>query len=116
MPFISVTPSNPYMNNENITGRIHGAEPHLYTVFVYALTSNGWFSMMNEGSTSIRIAEDKSWVCELKSIKKDEILKLAIYLIPNGYVPPSLQGDPIIPIKINLVATAKKIIEIDLHM
>jgi len=116
IPSISVTPSNPQMNNESITGQVHGAESHLYSIFIYALTSNGWFSLMNDGSSAIRIAKDKSWVCEINNINKDEILKLAIYLIPNGYTPPSLQGNPLLPIKINLVATTKKIIEINPQM
>lgn len=113
IPTISITPSIPPINNENITGQIHGAEAHLYSVYIYALTPDGWFNILNNGSASIRIAEDKSWICELNNIKKDEINKLAIYLIPNGYSPPILLGDPIIPIKINLAATAKKIIEIE---
>ena len=79
MPSISITPSIPPINNENITGQIHGAEAHLYAVYIYALTQDGWFNILNKGSASILIAEDKSWDCELNNIKRNECIPDTIY-------------------------------------
>ncbi|MCG8310191.1 MAG: hypothetical protein MI975_22525 [Cytophagales bacterium] len=109
-PVISVTPFNTSNLNESIAGQIHGADVQLYNIAVYAKVRSGWYTLPNRDSPIISISNDKRWVCELSGVKKEDITKVSIFLVPNGYEPPILQGQNIIPIKMNLMSASKKII------
>ena len=112
-PQISISPHAISLENECLTGIISEVDPRLFSIIIYVFVENGWRSLMNNGSPLILVSEDNSWVCEIINVEKGEIKQVAIFLIPNSYSPPVLYGDATIPIKVNLVAVARKFVIIE---
>ena len=105
-PTISITP----ISIESITGQVHGIEAALYSIAVYAKQNDGWYTLPGGHIPLHPISEDNRWVCELGNISIEDFSELAVFLVPNGYEPPILAGENMIPIKMNLVSTSKKLI------
>jgi len=112
-PIITVTPQSSSILNENITGQIHNADENLYNVAVYGKIDEGWYTLPNRDFPLIPISNDNSWVCELENANRASITKFVIFLVARGYAPPILQGENIIPVKMNLVAAAKKTVVLE---
>lgn len=105
-PIISITP----ISSESIKGQVHGIDAGLYNIAVYARLNDGWYTLPGSHIPLQPISEDNSWFCKLGNISIEDVSELVIFLLPNGYEPPILTGENIIPVKLNLVATSKKII------
>jgi len=107
-PIISINTKNTAPLNENISGQIFGATTSQYNIAVYAKMNEIWYNIPNAQNPLITISEDASWVCEVDIVMRAATSEISVFLLPNGYSPPILQGESMIPIKMHLVATAKK--------
>lgn len=107
-PIISITTQFPQSQDECISGIVNGADGSLFNIAVYAKIEDGWYNIPERYNPLTTISEDGSWICKTIKDKAGEVSALNIYLLPNGYEPPILLGESIIPIKMNLVAASKK--------
>lgn len=107
-PIISIAAQVPQSGEECISGFIYGANAGLYTLAIYAKVDDGWYNIPDRSNPLTTIATDGFWICKIKNDIPGIVSELNIYLIPNGFDPPILQGEIIIPIKMNLVAASRK--------
>lgn len=107
-PIISITAQSSPTYGENISGQVFGIQASLYKIAAYAKMQDTWYNIPNAQNPLTIIAEDSNWVCELNNEMRGSISEIAVFLLPNSYSPPILQGEPIIPIKLYIVASAKK--------
>jgi len=114
-PVITITNANPRLLNENITGYVNGIIPTNFKIAVYGKINTGWHNLPSRENPLIPIAEDNSWACNLTMNQISSVSEYAIYLLPNGYIPPILVGAKIIPVKLNLVAAARTDFMVDLN-
>ncbi|NJN25450.1 MAG: hypothetical protein HC819_05505 [Cyclobacteriaceae bacterium] len=110
IPHIVVSPEGDQPIKTQINGKVEGANPALYNLVVYGKRNDYWFTMHDKLYPIIPIGSDFGWVCNLLVEDGESLSEIAIFLIPNGYAPPLLSGTKIIPLKMNIVSTAKHII------
>ena len=99
--------------NEYLSGHVQGADIKLYNIAIYGNIEDKWHNLPSTTSPLTAISEDGVWSCYIDVGMHDFISKLSIYLLPTGYLPPILEGEDMIPLKINLVSAAKKTIVFD---
>ena len=96
--------------NEYLSGHVLGVDSKLYNLAIYANINDSWYNLPDAISPLTSISEDGVWTCYVEIGSQDLISRLSIYLLPTGYFPPILDGERMVPLKINLVAAAKKTI------
>ncbi len=107
-PTIIVTAEEPFVNQKQLSGRVEGVNPLHYNLVVYGKIKDFWFTMHDRNFPIIPISNDLSWTCNLIINEGEQFDELTIFLIPSGYAPPIINGDKIIPLKMNLIAIAKQ--------
>ena len=93
---------------EGFFGFVRGVDSSLFILGIYANINNGWYNLPDLISPSTEIMTDGSWTCSMALDPDDSVSEIAIYLLPAGYLPPTLEGEPKIPLELNLVAAVKK--------
>lgn len=79
----------PFGSLENLQGMVLNADPNDFAVAVYIMVDGVWWS-----KPVIKINKDREWVCDITTAENDELaIKIAAYLIPADYKPPTASGD-----------------------
>ena len=100
---------NPYsVFHESISGNVEAVDVVDYNILVYASINDSWYSVLSGQNQVISLNEDASWNCQMGNYASESLDRIYIYLIPNGYQPPVLSGENLIPVKLNLIAAARK--------
>ena len=100
---------NPYnIHHESISGKVIGINAFDNNLAVYVSLNDEWFSVPGVQNQLIYLKEDASWNCQMGNYIGQPVDKISIYLIPKGYQPPLLSGENLIPVKLNLIAPARK--------
>lgn len=105
---VSLLPSPNF--NECISGHVEGVDTKLYKLAIYANVNGGWYNIPDRYNPLTNIGEESGWICKTDIDPNVTVSELAIYLLPNGYSPPILDGENIIPLKMSLVSASKKAI------
>lgn len=109
-PSIEVQASIDESGKGQLTGRIDGAYPHHYKLAIYIKATDGWHNLPNMQFPLTDIKNDARWACDIGGFAKDNSFEFRIFLVPSDYTPPLLNGSMNIPIKMNILASAKKVI------
>ena len=100
---------NPYsIYHESISGKVTGINAFDHNLAVYVSVNDEWFTATGVQNQVIYLKEDASWNCQMGNYAGQPVDQVAIYLIPKGYQPPLLSGENLIPVKLNLIAPARK--------
>jgi hypothetical protein len=76
---------------------VRGVDPSDYKVAVYIYVS-GWWTKPTWGSPLTPIQSDGSWSCDITTGGMDQFAtQIAAFLVPNGYSPPLMAGEPALP-------------------
>jgi exo-beta-1,3-glucanase (GH17 family) len=96
-----------YGSFENLEGRVLHVAPRSYKVAVYIYVS-GWWTKPYFSQPLTTIQADGRWVCDITTGGVDErATRIAAYLVPLGYQPPSMSGGGSLPGELNVVAASK---------
>lgn len=95
--YIEFTYVPPLGNYQDLQGRVNCVEPASYKVAVYIYILGWWTKpYWNQPLTSIR--NDKGWTTDITTGGTDQCaVKIAAFLIPNGYNPPLISGGSELP-------------------
>ena len=107
-PIITITSHLPESQHECISGSVSHINSSLYNIVIYAKIDAGWYNLPDRNNPLTTILEDGTWNCNTNLDAAKIVTEFSLYLVPNGYLPPILQGEQIIPLKMNLVAASKK--------
>ena len=106
-PHLVLTYIPPYGTQEDLHGQVTHVCPDDYRIVVYIFVSNGWWVKPTDSNPKTIINKDGGWVCDITTGGQDsQATKMAAYLIPNGYSPPILLGEPVLPIELGQNAVA----------
>jgi len=87
----------PYGSFDDLQGQVRCVEPADYKVAVYIFVS-GWWNKPYWDLPLTTIQEDGSWTCDITTGGSDQFAtKIAAFLVPNGYTPPSMSGAQTLP-------------------
>ena len=108
MPKPELSVSNEFMTNWNgcLKGSALGIDPNLYYVSIYVRVEDLWESLPDKSTSVIPISIDNEWICTPVSLKVEQISEIMIFLLPNRFNSPVLDGEKSIPLKITLVSVA----------
>jgi exo-beta-1,3-glucanase (GH17 family) len=102
--FIKVPPRGSF---DDLSGQVWHIDPNEYKVAVYIYV-RGWWTKPYWSKPLTPINIDGSWVCDITTGGVDErATKIAAYLLPNGYNPPSRSGQRTLPNELDENAVAK---------
>ncbi len=97
-PVIEFTYLPPYGSFDDLRGQVWHVNPLDYRVAVYINVAGSWWTKpyQNQPLTPIRV--DGSWVCDITTGGRDqEATEIAAFLVPKGYDPPVVLGEPFLP-------------------
>jgi len=87
----------PYGSFDDLQGRVRCVKPADYKVAVYIFVS-GWWTKPYWDWPLTTIQEDGTWTCDITTGGTDQLAtKIAAFLVPNGYNPPSMSGGQTLP-------------------
>ena len=87
----------PYGSFGNLQGRVGCAIPADYKVAVYIYVS-GWWTKPYWAQPLTPIQSDGTWTTDITTGGTDQLAtKIAAFLVPNGYDPPSMSGGQTLP-------------------
>ncbi len=105
-PEISV--SNEVMTNWTgcLKGSALGIDPGLYYVSIYVKVEDLWESLPDKSTSVVPISIDNEWICTPIALKVEQVSEIIIFLLPNRFNSPVLDGEKSIPVKLKLVSVA----------
>lgn len=105
-PLLDLTSVPPIGGSDPLHGQVCGANAGTYAIAVYIFV-NGWWNKPFYNQELTQINADGSWSCSIVTGGNDSsATRVAAFLVPVGYNPPSLGGEPDIPASIYADATA----------
>jgi hypothetical protein len=101
------------VSNENLTtwtgslrGDAMGIDPAIYYVAIFVKKERLWNTLLHESSARITISNDNHWICTSASLEADQVSEVIIFLIPNRFNTPIIDGEMSLPMELHLVAVA----------
>ena len=107
-PTLSFTTIPPYGSSDSLTGQADCIVPADYKVAIYIYVG-GWWNKPTFAAPLTDIQADGSWTATIVTHPNDvNASQIAAFLLPVGYAPPLISGDPFLPQAVgdNSVATA----------
>jgi len=108
-PVIKFTYVPPLGSFEYLRGQVWHVNPADYKVAVYIYVS-GWWTKPTFANPLTTIQSDGSWITDITTGGIDETAtRIAAFLVPNGYNPPSMSGGGTLPSELdqNAIANVK---------
>jgi len=107
-PIIEFTYVPPCGSFENLKGRVLNVIPDDYKVAVYIYVDQGWWNKPTWANPLTPIRGDGSWVCDYTTGGHDQdATEIVAYLVPNGYEPPLMSGQCVLPEELDENSVAK---------
>lgn len=92
---------------ENLRGKVWHVDPSDHKVAIYTYVS-GWWTKPTFANPLTTINLDGSWITDITTGGNDEqASRIAAFLLPNGYNPPLMSGDEVLPDELDQNAVAK---------
>lgn len=115
IPKPSISISNESITDWNgcLNGHALGIDPDLYHISIYINIHGLWYIFPNDESAVIPITKENQWNCQAASTSYAEVKEIIIFLLPNTFNPPILDGVKNIPLNLSLVAAASYSCSID---
>jgi hypothetical protein len=96
-PSIDFTYVPPWGSSGYLRGSVQSVVPSEYQVAVYIYV-RGWYNKPYWDSPLTSIRDDGTWTTNITTVETDkEASIIAAFLVPKGYDPPELHGDPVLP-------------------
>ena len=96
-PSIDFTYVPPWGSSGYLRGSVQSVAPSDYRVAVYIFVQ-GWYNKPYWEGPLTSIQDDGSWTTNITTVETDkEATIIAAFLVPEGYEPPELHGDPGVP-------------------
>jgi hypothetical protein len=111
-PVISISKES-NISTKQIKGKVEGINQRMYNLVAYAKLNGSWYTMHSKEYPIIPIDSEYCWECALVIDEGKVLSEITFFLIPNGYTPPILSGEKIIPVKLNIIASAKHTMYLD---
>lgn len=94
IPKPSISVSDEISNGWNgiISGYITGVEPHLYHLAIYSKVNELWYSLPENEIPRTPISNENQWFCQTIRFSHRNVTELSIFLLPNSFNPPVLEG------------------------
>lgn len=90
LPYIEFVFVPPFGSSEDLKGRLVNGDPNQFGVAVYIMVEAVWSSKPSLANPVTKINEDGTWVCDITTSEDDDLaIKIAAYLIPAGFKPPT---------------------------
>ena len=115
MPKPEIAVSNDVMTNWNgcLKGSAIGIDPEAYYVSIYVKIDGLWESLSDNSNPVIPISVDNEWICTPVALEVERVSEIIIFLLPNRFNSPVLEGARNIPLKLSLVSVATHKITLD---
>ena len=90
LPYIEFVFVPPFGSSEDLKGRLVNGDPNQFGIAVYIMVEAVWSSKPSLANPVTKINEDGTWVCDITTSEDDDLaIKIAAYLIPVGFKPPT---------------------------
>ena len=100
-PEIVFTHVPPFGNSENLEGQVWHVNPADYKIAVYIYIS-GWWTKPTFVNPLTTVQIDGSWITDITTGGVDHrATRIAAFLLPNDYNPPSMGGEETFPSELN---------------
>jgi hypothetical protein len=110
-PTIEFTYVPPYGSTNDLQGRVGCVVPADYKVAVYIYVS-GWWTKPTWAAPLTPIRDDSTWTTDITTGGNDPLAtRIAAFLVPNGYNPPPMSGQPSLPAELFSSAVAYIMVE-----
>ena len=107
-PAIGFTYVPPCGSTNNLEGRVQNITPDDYRVAVYIKVGIGWWNKPTWTEPLTPIQPDGSFTCDITTGGNDpNATEIIAYLVPNGYTPPKMSGECVLPEELNEKSEAK---------
>ena len=111
-PSIEFTFVPPYGSSLNLAGRVDCVTPAEYKIAVYIYVGGGWWTKPYWTSPLTPIRADGTFTADITTGGNDPYAtKIAAFVVPNGYNPPSMSGGAVLPSELYQNAAAYKIVD-----
>jgi len=105
-PTIELTHVPRYGSSNDLQGRVFCAAPATHKVAVYIYVG-GWWTKPDWSDPLTSINRNGTWTSDITTGGVDQTAtRIAAFLVPNGYRPPSLGGEAVLPAKLKKHALA----------
>lgn len=109
-PVLTLDYIPPYGSYENLRGHVTGISPAAYKIAVYIKVS-GWWTKPYFVTPLTVIQNDGTWVADITTGGADVLAThLAVFLVPNGYTPPTMSGGVTLPSELYQNAIVYKLV------
>jgi len=108
-PAIEFTCTPPYRSFEDLQGQVWHVNTDSFkvAVFIYIAELNGWWNKPTFMQKLTGVNCDGSWTADVTTGGVDErATMLVAFLVPNGYVPPTVNRAQELPVELDSVAVA----------
>jgi YVTN family beta-propeller protein len=100
-----------YGSFEDLHGRVRGVDPGDHKVAVYIYVS-GWWTKPYWDAPLTAIQSDGSWSCDITTGGMDQFAtQIAAFLVPNGFSPPLMAGESVLPAELFEHSVANVLVE-----
>jgi exo-beta-1,3-glucanase (GH17 family) len=107
-PTVAFTFVPPRGSFDNLVGQVLHVSPVDHRIAVYIKVGSGWWTKPFFTNPTTRIRPDGSWTCDITTGGIDQqATAIVAYLIPAGYSPPLVSGQPTLPAELDAKAGAK---------
>jgi len=90
LPYIEFVFVPPFGSFEDLKGRLVNGDPNHFGVAVYIMVEAVWSTKPSLKNPVTKISKDGTWVCDITTSEDDELaIKVAAYLIPTDFKPPT---------------------------
>lgn len=107
-PIIEFTSIPPRFSSANLFGRVVNVDPTQFKIAVFIRVRGGYWTKPYWSIRLTNIRSDGTWECDVTTGGVDpEADLLVAYLVPNGYNPPLMSGQTILPAELDQNSIAK---------
>jgi hypothetical protein len=111
-PSISVSDEMMSTWNGHIHGYITGVEPQSYHLAIYIKIDELWYSLPENEIPRTLVSIENQWFCQTLKYASRNVSQVSIFLFPNSFNAPVLEGIKSLPAKLKLLATARTVVYI----
>lgn len=102
-----------FVCNENLktwtgtlSGGVTGIDPQRYYVAIFVKKDKLWENLEHESNAKISLSEECRWICTPACSDLDHVSEVIVFLIPNRFNTPIVDGEMSLPVELYLVSVA----------
>ena len=106
-PSISVSDEIKGAWNGYVGGHITGVEPQVHHLAIYTKIDELWYSLPENEVPRTLISHENQWFCRTIKYASRNVSQVSIFLLPNSFNAPVLEGAKSLPAKLKIFARAR---------